>query len=180
MSKRLPKRDSTIILQLAMSAYEARLLRDELCGQLSEMDLDDATADVFEDHETVLTTSFDDWVNIRQNDVYRKRLRPVLEKTVKALRVSLGLSPEIPTVKLPMALADRDGHTLQEFRLYLDLHKKGLLDNSTRLKGLAKFEKCARTLNATYIAKDTSWYYDGTVYATFDALCERLISDFRE
>jgi hypothetical protein len=180
MPRQLPKRDSTIVLQLVLSAAEARMLRDELGGQLAEMRLEEDASGMFDESTTAFYSNFDRWIESRQNTEYSKKLQPVLEKTVKALRVALGLKPEIPDLSnIPAGCGDNErSGTREEYKLYLELKKKGLREE-TQSKGVdVACTRCAETLFASYVKE--AWRYDGKVYTTFDALCARLLDDFQE
>jgi len=94
MKKKNIKGTDSVVLTLAMTAAEARLLRNEFYMILSDSD-DIETED---DWRYAVQVSFEQWLSGRQRHKYQEKLRPAAEKLYKALRISLRQSPEIPTL----------------------------------------------------------------------------------
>lgn len=157
------------------------MLRDELTGRLQEMQLDEDMVDMVDEADRALYASFNQWLEDRESRAYGKVCVPVMEKMVKALRVALGLKPDIPDLSnIPCGRGDRERErgTREEYRQYLELKKKGLKDAAVGHRFYDACRKCAQTVLASFA--DEKWHYAGQVFSTFDKLCDRLLAEFQE
>ena len=84
-----------IVLSLELSVAEARALRDELYCAMSDLDAPDM-ADMVWSFE--LKAGVNEWLRAANKREYRKKVMPAIEKAYSALRVALGLKPDIPVL----------------------------------------------------------------------------------
>jgi len=92
------KATDKVMLSLEMTVQEARTLRDELYCAMGDLSGPQAS-DMVWDAEVHM--DFDEWADEQDDKAYSAKVLPVLEKVYSALRVSLGLSADIPTLNGP-------------------------------------------------------------------------------